>query len=387
MATSKKDYYEMLGVSKDADAAALKKAYRSLAMKHHPDRNPGDKKAEETFKEIKEAYEVLSDPAKRQAYDRFGHAGVNQGVGGGPGGFSGGQAPFGDIFEDIFGDMFGGGARARGGHQGGPLPERGADLRYNLEISLEDAVFGKQISIQIPTYVNCEECTGTGAKKGSKPIDCTACNGVGQVRMQQGFFTLQQTCPTCHGGGKIIKDPCSPCRGQGRVRHTKTLSVKIPAGVDTGDRVRLTQEGEAGTHGGPPGDLYVQITLKEHELFKRDGEDLYCEVPVSLTSAALGGEIEIPTLQGNVKLKIPSETQSGKLFRLRGKGVPKVRSSSVGDLLCRVSVETPVNLTQEQKELLTKLEKTMQNDKQKHSPSSVSWLQKAKRFIDNIGKN
>ncbi|MBP9722171.1 MAG: molecular chaperone DnaJ [Gammaproteobacteria bacterium] len=384
---SKKDYYETLGVKRDADPAELKKAYRKLAMQYHPDRNQGDKKAEETFKEVKEAYEVLSDSNKKQAYDRFGHSGVNQGFGGGgAGGFSGGESPLGDIFEDIFGDMFGG-AR-RGGHSGGgPQPARGADLRYNLEISLEDAVLGKQISIEIPTFVNCSECTGTGAKKGSQPVNCTSCNGAGQVRMQQGFFTLQQTCPTCHGGGKIIKDPCSPCRGQGRVRQNKTLSVKIPAGVDTGDRVRLSQEGEAGVHGGPPGDLYVQIHLKEHDLFKRDGEDLYCDVPLSLATAALGGEVEIPTLQGKVKLKIPAETQSGKIFRLRGKGVPKIRTSSTGDLLCRIAVETPVNLSQEQKDLLMQLDASMQANKQKHSPTSVSWLQRAKQFIDNIGKS
>ncbi len=376
---SKKDYYEILGVARDADEAAIKKAFRRLAMKHHPDRNPGDKKAEEAFKEAKEAYEVLSDTQKRQSYDRFGHAGVQHGPG--PGG--GGQSPFGDIFEDIFGDMFGGGGRGPG-RASGPQPTRGADLRYNLEITLEEAVLGKQISIKVPTFVQCEECHGSGAKKGSKPVNCTTCNGVGQVRMQQGFFTLQQTCPACHGAGQAIKDPCNPCKGHGRIRETKTLSVKIPAGVDTGDRVRLAQEGEAGTHGGPAGDLYVQINLKTHDLFKREGEDLYCEVPVALTTAALGGEIEIPTLQGKVNLKIPAETQSGKLFRLRGKGVPKIRSTSMGDLLCRVLVETPVNLNQEQKDLLSKLEASMQNDKQRHSPDTTSWLSRVKKFIDNM---
>lgn len=377
---SKKDYYEILGVARDASQDEIKKAFRKLAMKHHPDRNPGDKKAEEAFKEAKEAYEVLFDAQKRQSYDRFGHAGVQQGPAGHGGG---GQSPFGDIFEDIFGDMFGGGGRRQGGGHG-PQATRGADLRYNLEITLEEAVFGKQISIQVPTFVQCEECHGNGAKKGSKPVNCTTCNGIGQVRMQQGFFTLQQTCPACHGAGQVIKDPCSPCKGHGRVRQTKTLSVKIPAGVDTGDRVRLSQEGEAGTHGGPTGDLYVQITLKAHDLFKREAEDLYCEVPVPFITAALGGEIEIPTLQGKVSLKIPAETQTGKLFRLRGKGVPKIRSSSIGDLLCRVIIETPVNLSQEQRDLLTKLDNSMQADAQRHSPDTTSWLQRVKKFIDNV---
>jgi molecular chaperone DnaJ len=380
---AKKDYYDVLGVSRDVDAAELKKAFRRLAMKYHPDRNPDDKKAEESFKEVKEAYEVLSDTSKRQAYDRFGHSGVQHGPA--SGGFSsGGASPFGDIFEDIFGEMFSGGRGGQGHGQHGPQATRGADLRYNLELTLEEAVFGKQVSIQLPTFVNCNECSGSGAKKGSKPINCTTCNGAGQVRMQQGFFTLQQTCPTCHGAGQMIKDHCGACKGHGRIRQTKTLSVKIPAGVDTGDRVRLSQEGEAGTNGGPTGDLYVQVSLKPHDLFKREGEDLYCDVPVSLTTASLGGEIEIPTLQGKVNLKIPAETQTGKVFRLRSKGVPKIRSNNVGDLLCRVIVETPVNLSQEQKDLLMQLEQSMVDNKQKYSPGSSSWLTKVKKFIDNI---
>lgn len=380
---SKKDYYDILGVARDADDANLKKAFRRLAMKYHPDRNPDDKAAEEKFKEAKEAYDVLSDPQKRQAYNQFGHAGVQQGAGGH--GFSGGESPFGDIFEDIFGDMFGG-ARRQGGRRGGPVPERGADLRYSMELSLEDAVFGKQVSIQVPTYVGCGECNGSGAKKGSSPVNCTTCNGIGQVRMQQGFFTVQQTCPACHGGGKVIKDPCVKCSGQGRVKQTKTLSVKIPPGVDNGDRVRLTQEGEAGLHGGPAGDLYVQISVREHELFKREGEDLFCEVPVSLITAALGGELEVPTLNGKVKLKIPAETQAGKIFRLRGQGVPRVRGGGTGDLLCEVIVETPINLNNEQKDLLRKLEESLTKDNTSHSPNAMTWLNKVKKFIDNIGK-
>lgn len=379
---AKKDYYDILGVGRDADNPAIKKSFRRLAGKYHPDRNPDNKQAEEKFKEAREAYEVLSDSQKRQTYDQFGHAGVQQGAG--QGGFGGGQSPFGDIFEDIFGDIFGGGARGgRGGHA---RAQRGADLRYNLQLSLEDAAFGKQVSIKVPTYVQCETCDGNGAKKGSKPARCTTCQGAGQVRMQQGFFTVQQSCPACHGVGETIKDHCLKCTGQGRIKQTKTLSVKIPSGVDTGDRVRLSQEGEAGLHGGPAGDLYVQVNIMEHELFKRDGEDLHCEVPVNLVTAALGGELEIPTLQGKVKLKIPVETQSGKIFRLRSKGMPKVRSSATGDLLCHIFVETPVNLTKDQKESLSKFGDSLAANNKQHSPSTDSWLKKVKKFIDDIGK-
>ncbi len=381
---AKKDYYDILGVGRDADDAAIKKAFRRLAMKYHPDRNPDDKKAEEKFKEAKEAYEVLSDPQKRQAYNQFGHAGVHQGAG--PGGFGGGQSPFGDIFEDIFGDIFGGGGARGARGRRGPSPERGADLRYNLTLTLEDAVFGKKLNISVPTYINCEGCSGSGAKKGSTPVSCTTCQGVGQVRMQQGFFTVQQTCPACHGAGSLIKDPCTQCSGHGRVKETKTLSVKIPPGVDTGDRIRLSQEGEAGLHGGPPGDLYVQVSVQEHELFKREGEDLHCEVPVDLVTAALGGELEVPTLQGKVKLKIPNETQSGKIFRLRGKGVPRVRSNVSGDLLCHILVEIPVNLSAEQQDIFKQLGASLTKDNSKHSPGTDSWLKKVKKFIDNISK-
>ena len=374
---SKRDFYETLGVSRQASAEDLKKAYRKLAMKYHPDRNPDDKSAEHKFKEAKEAYEILSDPQKRAAYDQYGHAAVEGGMGGRPGGGAG----FDDIF-DIFGDIFGG---RRGGGQGGNMGQRGADLRYNLELSLEEAVTGKTIQIKVPTYSTCEICHGSGAKPGSTPTSCPTCGGVGQVRMQQGFFTIQQTCPSCHGQGKVISEPCNHCHGQGRVKQTKTLSVKIPAGVDTGDRIRLAGEGEAGTNGGPTGDLYVQVHVREHAIFKREDENLYCEIPISFITAALGGELEVPTLEGRVKLKIPAETQTGKLFRLRGKGMTIPRSSARGDLLCRVIVETPVNLSAKQKEMLEQFEEDCKNDKRDHSPKADSWFSSVKRFFENLG--
>lgn len=378
---SKRDYYEVLGISKGASEAEIKKAYKSAAMKYHPDRNPDNKEAEEKFKEAGEAYAVLSDPEKKAAYDQFGHAGV-EGAGGfgGAGGFAGG-ASFSDIFGDVFGDIFGGG---RGGARGGTRAYRGDDLQYNLELSLEEAVAGTQVDIRIPTHVKCEECDGSGAKKGTSPTTCTTCGGIGQVRMQQGFFSLQQTCPRCHGKGKMITDPCGTCHGQGRVQKHKTLSVKIPAGVDNGDRIRLSGEGEAGEHGGPPGDLYVQISVRPHSIFERDGNDLFCEVPINMTTAALGGELEVPTLNGRVKLKIPTETQSGKLFRLRGKGVKSVRSGQQGDLLCRVNVETPVNLTKKQKELLDQFHQSLLDDNVEHSPRSASWLDGVKKFFEDM---
>ncbi|MFZ0468245.1 MAG: molecular chaperone DnaJ, partial [Thiogranum sp.] len=331
---SKRDYYEVLGVSKNASDAELKKAYRRAAQKFHPDRNPDDASAEESFKQAKEAYEILNDPQKRAAYDQFGHAGVDPSMGGGGGaGFGGGGASFSDIFGDVFGDIFG--ASGRGG---GQRVYRGADLRYNLELSLEDAVRGTTVKIRVPTYTSCKTCDGTGAKKGTTPSTCTTCGGHGQVRMQQGFFSVQQTCPRCNGTGSIIADPCDTCHGQGRVKEQKTLSVKVPAGVDTGDRIRLASEGEAGENGGPAGDLYVQIQVKDHPIFKRDDANLYSEVPISFATAALGGELQVPTLDGRVVLKVPPETQTGKLFRIRGKGVQPVRGGAVGDLLCRVIV-------------------------------------------------
>ena len=372
---SKKDYYEVLGVARNASEAELKKAYRRLAMKYHPDRNPDDTSAEAQFKEAKEAYEVLSDAQKRAAYDQFGHAGVDPSMGGG--GFRGGSG-FSDIFEDVFGDIFGGGRSSRS------RAHRGADLRYDLGMTLEEAVQGKTVKIQVPTQVKCKTCDGTGAKPGTTPQTCSTCAGQGQVRIQQGFFSVQQTCPRCHGSGQMISDPCGTCHGHGRVQENKTLSVKIPPGVDTGDRIRLAGEGEAGENGGPSGDLYVQVLIKDHPLFSREASNLYCEMPVSFTTTALGGEIDVPTLDGRVKLKIPAGTQTGKVFRLRGKGVRSVQDSHNGDLFCKVVVETPVNLSSDQKDLLRELEQSLQSGDDKHSPKTHSWLDGVKRFFDDL---
>jgi len=374
---SKRDYYEVLGVSKNASESDLKKAYRRLAMKHHPDRNSGANAvdAEVKFKELKEAYEVLSDPQKRTAYDQFGHAGVDPGMGAGAGAGSGN---FSDVFGDVFGDIFGG----RGGRS---QVHRGADLRYNLQLSLEDAVAGTSVNVRVPTMVKCNVCNGSGAKKGSAPKTCSTCAGHGQVRMQQGFFSVQQTCPTCRGQGTVIEDPCNACHGAGRIQQHKTLSVKVPPGVDTGDRIRLAGEGEAGEHGGPAGDLYVQVAVKEHSIFTRQDNHLYCEVPISFVDAALGGELEVPTLGGKVMLKIPEGTQGGKMFRIRGKGVKPVRGGPVGDLLCKVMVETPVHLTEKQKDLLRKFEATMSGTDGKHSPHSSSWMDGVKKFFEGVG--
>ena len=372
---SKRDYYEILGVNKDANDDEIKKAYRKLAMKFHPDRNPDNPKAEEHFKEAKEAYEILSDASKRSAYDQYGHAGVDQQAGmGGAGGFGGG---FADAFGDIFGDIFGGG----GGRGGRSNVYRGADLRYNLEISLEEAARGTETKIRIPTMAECDSCHGSGAKPGTSVKTCSTCHGSGSVQMRQGFFSVQQTCPHCHGSGKVIANPCPSCQGAGRVKQYKTLAVKIPAGVDEGDRIRLSGEGEAGVNGGPPGDLYVVIQIRAHTVFQRDHNDLHCEMPISFTTAALGGEIEIPTLDGHAKIKIPAETQSGKVFRLRGKGIKGVRSNTHGDLLCHMVVETPVNLTERQKELLLELESISGADGERHNPRAKSWMNKVKEFF------
>ena len=380
---SKRDFYEVLGVSRDASERDIKKAYKRLAMKFHPDRNQGDESAADKFKEVKVAYEILTDPQKKAAYDQYGHAAFEQGGMGGGGGFGGGQGDFGDIFGDVFGDIFGGGRRG-GGQQ---RAQRGSDLRYNMELTLEEAVRGVSKEIEVPTLVECDTCDGSGAKKGSSAQTCGTCHGHGQVQMRQGFFAVQQTCPTCNGKGKIIKDPCNSCHGQGRKQKTKTLSVKIPAGVDTGDRIRLSGEGEAGEQGAPAGDLYVQVHVKEHNIFERDGNNLYCEVPVSFSMAALGGEVEVPTLDGRVNLKVPEETQTGRMFRMRGKGVKGVRGGGVGYLIVKLVVETPVKLSSRQKELLREFEETCGGEAaSKHKPKSEGFFSGVKNFFDDLTK-
>jgi molecular chaperone DnaJ len=374
-----RDYYELLDVSRTADEGEIKKAYRKLAMKYHPDRNPGDTSAEEKFKEIQQAYAVLSDQKKRAAYDQFGHAGVDSSMGGGPG--YGGFGGFGDVFEDIFENIFTGG---RGGAGRQSRGHRGSDLQFNIQLTLEEAAKGKEVEITVPRHGTCTTCDGSGAKKGTTPKTCETCNGMGQVRIQQGFFSIQQACPNCHGEGSIVSDPCTSCHGNGRIRESKKLTVKIPAGVDNGDRVRLSGEGEAGSYGGGSGDLYVQINVKQHAIFERQDNDLHCEVPISFIVAALGGSIEVPTLEGRVTLKIPAETQTGKVFRLRGKGMKSVRGHGQGDLLCKVAVETPVNLSKEQKDLLTQLQSSLENAKANHSPRSTSWFAGVKKFFEDM---
>lgn len=372
---SKRDYYKVLDVARTATEADIKKAYRRLAMKFHPDRNPNDHEAEDKFKEAKEAYEVLCDEQKRAIYDQHGHEGLA--ARGGPGGFGGSDA-FSDIFGDVFGDIFGGGRR------GGRQVFRGADLRYDLELDLEQAVFGYTTKVEFATLLECESCTGSGAAPGSKATTCETCSGAGQVRMQQGFFAVQQTCPRCKGRGQVITQPCDSCLGQGRLRKKKSIDVKVPEGVDNGDRIRLTGEGEAGRNGGPPGDLYVEIRVREHAIFERDGSHLSCEVPVSFMTATLGGTVEVPTLGGNVDLKVPGETQSGRVFRLREKGVKPVRGGPTGDLFCRVVIETPVHLTEEQKNLLRAFDSSVQDSSRNHSPRERSWLDGVKRFFETI---
>ena len=372
---SKRDYYDVLGIKRDASEADIKKSYRRLAMKHHPDRNPDDDAAEASFKEAKEAYEILSDAQKRAAYDQFGHAGLEQGAG--PGGFNAGDA-FGDMFGDVFGDIFGGGRR------GQSHVYRGADLRYELVMDLQQAVFGDTVNVELPTLEACETCDGSGAKPGTSPVTCDTCGGHGQVRRQQGFFSVQQTCPSCRGTGKKIEQPCGDCHGRGRIQRNKTLAVKVPPGVDNGDRIRLGGEGEAGQNGGPPGDLYVDIRVTAHPIFDRDGADLSCNVPIAFVTAALGGTVTVPTLDGEVNLKVPAETQSGKVFRIRGKGVKPIRSHSTGDLYCRVEVETPVKLTAEQKELLGKFNDAIAAGGDRHRPRMTSWRDGVKRFFENI---
>src|SRR5688572_28544733 len=376
---AKRDYYKILDVPRTATEAEIKKAYRRLAMKYHPDRNPLDADAESHFKEAKEAYEVLCDEEKRAAYDQFGHAGVEAAArSGGRHGF-GGDA-FSDLFGDVFGDIFGGGRR--GGRQ---QVFRGADVRYSLKLDLDQAVFGHAAEIEVPTLVECETCHGSGAAKGSSPVTCETCGGAGQVRLSQGFFQLQQACPRCRGAGTVVKNPCDTCLGQGRVRRTRNLSVKVPPGVDTGDRIRLSGEGEAGRNGGPPGDLFVEVEVREHPIFERDGEHLFCELPVSFATAVLGGTLAVPTLEGDVTIKIPPETQSGRVFRLRDKGVKPVRGGVRGDLFCRVVIETPVNLTADQRELVRKLDETLKQDGVSHSPREKGFFEGVKRFFSSHG--
>ncbi|BCH21322.1 chaperone protein DnaJ [Mesorhizobium sp. L-8-10] len=375
----KADFYETLGVQKGADEKELKAAFRKLAMQFHPDRNPGDTACEHRFKEINEAYETLKDPNKRAAYDRFGHAAFENGGGGGFGanGFAAGG--FADIFEDIFGDMMGG--RQRRSSNG---RERGADLRYNMEISLEEAFGGKTAQIHVPASISCTDCSGTGARPGTQPVTCTMCSGAGRVRASQGFFSVERTCPQCHGRGQMIKDPCPKCSGQGRVTEERSLSVNIPAGIEDGTRIRLAGEGEAGLRGGPSGDLYIFLSVKPHELFQRDGADLYCKVPISMTSAALGGSFEVTTLDGTqTRVKVPEGSQNGRQFRLKGKGMPVLRQPAVGDLYIQVSVETPQNLTRRQRELLEEFEKLSSND---NSPQSSGFFSRMKDFFESFGE-
>jgi len=379
---AKRDYYDILGVAKNASEDDIKKAYRKLAMKHHPDRNQGDgaKKSEEQFKEAKEAYEMLSDAQKRAAYDQYGHAGVDPnmagGFRGGPGaeGFGGFAEAFGDIFGDIFGG--GGGGQRRGG--GGQQVYRGADLSYAMEITLEEAAHGKETQIRIPSWEQCETCHGSGAKPGTSPKVCSTCSGSGTVHLRQGFFSIQQTCPHCHGAGKVIPEPCSACHGQGKIKKNKTLEVKIPPGINEGMRIRSAGNGEPGMNGGPAGDLYIEIRMKQHEIFERDGDDLHCTVPVGLTTAALGGHIQVPTLGGTAEIELPEGTQHGKTFRLRGKGIKGVRSSYPGDLYCHLSVETPVKLTEHQRKLLKELDESIRKSGDRHSPNSKSWSDRMK---------
>jgi len=378
MAT-KRDFYEVLGVPKNASDDEIKKSYRKLAMKYHPDRNQGDASAEVKFKEAKEAYEMLSDSEKRAAYDQFGHAGVDPNMRG-PGGASAGFGGFGESFGDIFGDIFGQARRQQGA--GGRQVFRGNDLSYAMEVTLEEAAAGKESEIRIPSYDECDTCHGSGAKPGTSPKTCGTCQGQGVVQMRQGFFSVQQTCPHCRGSGKVITDPCSPCHGQGKIKRQKTLEIKIPAGIDDGMRIRSTGNGEPGTNGGPPGDLYIEIRIKKHEVFQRDGDDLHCAVPVGFTTAALGGEISVPTLSGEAAIDLPEGTQTGKQFRLRGKGIKGVRSSFPGDLYCHITVETPVKLTEHQRKLLRELDESLKKGGDKHSPSEAGWADKLKNLFN-----
>jgi molecular chaperone DnaJ len=377
---AKRDYYDVLGVPKNASEEDIKKAYRKLAMKFHPDRNQGEgaKQAEEKFKEGKEAYEMLSDAQKRAAYDQYGHAGVDPNMGGGRGGGPEGFGGFAEAFGDIFGDIFGGGAAGarRGG--GGQQVFRGSDLSYAMEITLEEAAHGKETQIRIPSWETCGTCNGSGAKPGTSPKTCGTCNGSGNVHLRQGFFSIQQTCPHCRGSGRIIPEPCTTCGGAGRIKRQKTLEVKIPAGINEGMRIRSAGNGEPGTNGGPAGDLYIEIRIKAHEIFERDGDDLHCTVPIGMTTAALGGSIEVPTLGAKAEIELPEGTQHGKTFRLRGKGIKGLRSSYPGDLYCHITVETPVKLTEPQRKLLKELDESFRRAGERHSPNAKSWTDRVK---------
>ncbi len=376
---AKRDYYEVLGVSKSATADELKKAYRKKARQLHPDSNADNPDAEAQFKELNEAYEALKDPERKAAYDRFGHAAFDGGMGGGGRGFGGGAdftSAFSDVFDDLFGDFMGGG---RGG--GRQRASRGSDLRYNLHITMEESFTGIQKTINVPTAVSCEECNGSGAKGGAEPQTCPTCSGMGKVRAQQGFFTVERTCPTCSGLGQIIKNPCTSCGGAGRVEKNRSLSVNIPAGVETGTKIRLAGEGEAGLRGGPPGDLYIFVNVREHQIFQRDGNHLFCRIPVPMATAALGGDIEVPTIDGGrARVKIPAGSQSGRQMRLRGKGIPALRGGGNGDMFIELAVETPVNLTGKQKELLREFEKLAEDN----NPESHSFFSKVKHFWDSM---
>ena len=377
---SEQDLYQTLGIEKNSSDADIKKAYRKLAMKYHPDRNPNDSAAEQKFKSIQKAYAVLSDKQKRAAYDQFGHAGVNP-QGGMGGGFNTGDA-FNDIFGDVFGDIFGGGR----GQARRSSAQRGSDLRYQVNLTLEQAVFGDKINVEIPSYNQCDSCTGSGAKEGTSATRCIKCDGRGAVRVQQGFFTLQQTCPECRGSGETIKDPCTICSGAGRKRTNRTIAIKIPAGVDNADRIRLSGEGEAGIKGGPSGDLYVDVTIKKHDIFEREGNHLICTIPISFGKAVLGGTVEVPTIDGAVNLSIPSETQSGKTFRLKGKGIKSYRENFFGDLYCTVQVETPVSLTDEQKEILRQFDRSVNDSNTDHRPNKKTWADSVSEFFKRISE-
>ena len=377
---SEQDLYQTLGIEKNSSDADIKKAYRKLAMKYHPDRNPDDSAAEQKFKSIQKAYAVLSDKQKRAAYDQFGHAGVNP-QGGMGGGFNTGDA-FNDIFGDVFGDIFGGGR----GQARRSSAQRGSDLRYQVNLTLEQAVFGDKINVEIPSYNQCDSCTGSGAKEGTSATRCVKCDGRGAVRVQQGFFTLQQTCPECRGSGETIKDPCTICSGSGRKRTNRTIAIKIPAGVDNADRIRLSGEGEAGIKGGPSGDLYVDVTIKKHDIFEREGNHLICTIPISFGKAVLGGTVEVPTIDGAVNLSIPSETQSGKTFRLKGKGIKSYRENFFGDLYCTVQVETPVSLTDEQKEILRQFDRSVNDSNTDHRPNKKTWTDSVSDFFKRISE-